>query len=108
MTPEEILAWTEDPTPAAAFEVLHSLATPVSSVSDNGSARHVRDLVIRLHEHRRSLGDGAVILDGLVRELGLFPYLDPEALDSADLIAFEAHRPLEMPDPDVVFHEAQG
>ena len=70
--------------------------------------RLARELVIRLLERREMLNGHREVLDALVRELGLFPYLDPQQLSVADQIAYEIHRPLNMTDIDVVFHEAQA
>ncbi|MHB8995161.1 MAG: DEAD/DEAH box helicase [Armatimonadota bacterium] len=67
----------------------------------------IQEMVLRAFEQRESFGDAAVVIDGLVRELGLFPYLDPELLTQKDLIAYEFHRPLDM-DPDIVFHRPQA
>lgn len=47
------------------------------------------------------------MLDAVLRRLGLFPYLDVEGLGARDLLAFEAHRPLDMGE-DLVFHRVQG
>jgi len=64
------------------------------------------DLVIRLCEHRDALGEYGLILDGLLRQSGLFPYLDETSLGTADLLAYETHRP---PNIDyVVFHRVQA
>ena len=47
------------------------------------------------------------MLDALIREHGLFPYLDdPESLGMADRLAYEVHRPLGI--DDIVFHAKQA
>jgi rhodanese-related sulfurtransferase len=90
-----------------AFSILHDVAALAASPDDQDL--HVaRDLVIRLLEHREAAGSQAPILDALVRQLGLYPYLEPTALPLPDLIAFEAHRPIGLEDDDVVFHEIQA
>jgi hypothetical protein len=65
-----------------------------------------RDLLIRALEHRAEFAEDALILDALVRQSGLFPYLDARSSSAADAIAYEAHRPLNF--PGVVFHTEQS
>ena len=48
----------------------------------------------------------SIVLDALVRQVGLFPYLVPNELGTADQIAWEFNHPEAMPD-DIVFHEPQ-
>lgn len=65
-----------------------------------------QELILRALEHRSAFGSATAVLDALVRDAGLFPYLHPEELGIADLLAFEAHRP---PDLDrFVFHHPQA
>jgi hypothetical protein len=65
-----------------------------------------QELILRALEHRASFGAATPLLDALVRDVGLFPYLPPENLGLSDLLAFEAHRP---PDLDrIVFHHPQA
>ena len=47
------------------------------------------------------------ILDALIRELGLFPYLEQDELSLPDLLAYEYHRPLNYDEP-IVFHREQA
>jgi len=58
-------------------------------------------------EYRDAFGSAGIILDGLLRQIGLFPYLDPAHLSLADFLAYEAHRPERLGD-DIVFHRAQA
>ncbi len=51
-------------------------------------------------------GKASVVLDSRVRQVGLFPYLSPNDLGTADQIAWEFNHPASMPD-DIVFHEPQ-
>src|SRR5690606_11742605 len=53
-----------------------------------------------------AFGSAREILDAAVRELGLFPYLQPGSLSTQDLIAYEFHRPRGL--PRVAFHRAQA
>lgn len=66
----------------------------------------VHDVVLHALEHRDAFGPAREILDAAVRELGLFPYLDAQALSGADQIAYEFHRPRGL--AGVVFHSAQA
>jgi hypothetical protein len=56
---------------------------------------------------RKLFGGGAQVLEGLVRRVGLFPYLDASKLSSADHLAYEFHRPPGFPEA-IVFHRAQA
>lgn len=69
-----------------------------------GVGSEVQDLVLRCLDKQSLFGDTLPILMDLVRELGLFPYLDPDSLDLADRIVLEAHRTAD----EYVFHRAQG
>ncbi|TXK76885.1 helicase-related protein [Mesonia sp. K4-1] len=48
------------------------------------------------------------IINDLARELGLFPYLNPEELSLEDLIAYEFHRPEGKKIENIVFHKIQA
>ena len=91
----------------SAFSLFHEVATLAASPDEEDVAT-ARDLAIRLLEHRDEAGPATKILDALVRQLGLYPYLDPEGLPLADLIAFEAHRPIGLDADNVVFHDVQA
>lgn len=89
---------------ANSFEFLKQLVALASRYQ-----RHpeVQDVVLRCLEQRDVLGRHAPLLDALVREFGLFPYLNATKLKGADRLAFELHRPLGLND-DVVLHSAQA
>lgn len=91
---------------SGSFEILQSLCHLASSAE--GDQQQAQELVLRAMEYRESFGEAAVVLDGLVRRLGLFPYLDLETLPLADSIAYEFHRPLNMERAGIVFHRVQG
>jgi hypothetical protein len=109
MTAEELRAVASDPVSLRyrAFEffveVARLAATP--GAADQALAQ---ELVIRALEYRQLLGAERRILDALVRQRGLFPYLDHAELGIADALAYEAHRPLDLADPNVVFHAVQA
>ncbi|MBS1956610.1 MAG: DEAD/DEAH box helicase [Cyanobacteria bacterium SZAS-4] len=75
--------------------------------SGSADRETLQEMVLRLLEYREQLGECIPILDGLVRELGLFPFLVPENLGFADSLAYEFHRPDNM-NSDVVFHRPQA
>jgi hypothetical protein len=86
------------------FQLVQSLCQFVST-EDNES--EVQELVLRALEHRTAFGASKVVVDGLAREVGLFPYLDPNSLSLPDLLAYECHRPSGM-DDEIVLHHPQA
>jgi len=90
---------------ADAFDILRSLCIYVSTPD---TEHRGQDLLLRALEHREAFGTAVPILDGLVRQVGLFPYLEPEGLSLADTIAYEFHRPDNMDTGRVVFHRVQA
>lgn len=92
-----------DGIPGQAFTLLKELSRLYNSGNENTS----RDLVLHALEHRDAFGPFQEILDALVRELGLFPYLRPKSLPLLDAIAYEYHRPVPYDEP-VVFHREQA
>jgi len=86
------------------FSVLASIAR----LTNEGAApQESQELVLRALEARKQFGPASVLLDALVRQIGLFPYLNPHELGTADQIAWEFNRPANMPE-QVVFHEPQA
>ena len=85
------------------FESLSELS---ALVSDPGTEEVARELLIRAREHVDLLGSERVVLEALLRQAGLFPYLEPKLLGAADALALEAHRPPGF--DEVVFHAAQA
>lgn len=91
------------------FALLKEMTRLFNSRTD-GSSRsedQCRDVVFRALEHRESFAGYQPILDGLVRELGLFPYMEESPLSLKDSIAYEYHRPLTFGEP-MVFHREQA
>jgi RAD3-like DEAD/DEAH box helicase/helicase-like protein len=85
------------------FELLKAIAFLFNTDDEN----ICRDLALRALENRQAFGRFEPILTGLIRELGLFPYLQEDQLSLADTIAFEYHRPLNLEEP-MVFHREQA
>lgn len=91
-------ALTADP-----FQICKSLCV----LQSQSSTIDFQDILLRALEHRHSFGDAQPILRGLVREVGLFPYLDPEKLAPEDRLAYEFHKPDNM-HKGIVFHRPQA
>ena len=70
--------------------------------------RDFQNLVLYALQHREQLGPYSEVLNSLVREVGLFPYLEPEELSLADRIAYEFHKPENMEEEGIVFHRPQA
>jgi rhodanese-related sulfurtransferase len=85
------------------FELLKEL----SRLLNSGEEHRCRDLVLHALENRDAFGEFEPILEALVRELGLFPYIDDEILSLTDSIAYEYHRPINYDEP-IVFHREQA
>src|SRR5690349_20432042 len=90
---------------ANSFEVARSL----SAFYGNGIGEYAfQDLLLRALEYRENFGPLQEVIDGLVREVGLFPYLNPDNLGLADRIAYQFHKPISTEQAQVVFHRPQG
>lgn len=87
----------------SGFNVLSNIAR---LVDENEFPQITQELILRALEHRASFGPSTVVLDALVRQVGLFPYLTPGGLGTSDQIAWELNRPANMPE-EIVFHEPQ-
>jgi ATP-dependent helicase YprA (DUF1998 family) len=86
-----------------AFGVLSGIAV----LGSRGATAESRQLLLRALDRRQALSAAEPLLNALIREHGLFPYLgDPDALGTADRIAYEIHRPVGA--EDLVFHAKQA
>lgn len=83
------------------------LLKELSQLLNSGEEHLCRDLVLHALEHRDAFGESELILEALVRELGLFPYIDEKTLSLTDSIAYEYHRPINYDEP-IVFHREQA
>lgn len=90
----------------AAFSILRSISAMLASDSESPLAQ---SLLIRCLEHRSAFAGVGSLLNALLRETGLYPYAEPEALSFRDLLALEFHRPDGSLGQDgVVFHRVQA
>lgn len=88
-----------------SFSIVKSLCT----LFNNGIEEYkFQEILLRVLEFRQEFGPLNEIIDGLLREVGLFPYLNPEALGLADRIAYEFHKPLLNFGSNFVFHRPQA
>lgn len=101
----EIIAILNDPAslPDRAFEVLQGISQYVNNPETEETGR---DMVLRALEKRSQFQGFSDVLEGLTREVGLFPYLDQDELSLRDALAYEFHKPRE--DADFVFHRVQA
>lgn len=87
-----------------AFSILRSIACLVANPEQELIAH---EMVLRALEHREHFEPYQQVLYSLVRSVGLFPYLEPEALSFRDAVAYELHRPVNMGE-EIVFHREQA
>lgn len=86
------------------FRFVSDLCLLVNRVGSTGDSH---EILLRAYEKKQLFGEHGAVLDGLIRSVGLFPYLDPDSLSLADFIAYEVHRPDQM-GASIVFHRAQA
>ena len=96
---------TRDAIPSHAFEVAQNLCRMTGDGTDPSV---LQELVLRALENRDQFGEVEQVINGLVRTLGLFPYLSAGELSLRDLLAYEYHRPINMEEEEVVFHRVQS
>lgn len=85
------------------FDVLHALSARLSGADEEDE--DATDLLLRAADRRDNFGSAATVLDALLRQRGLFPYLDQEHLSDRDLFAVELNRPTGL--EDIVLHRVQ-
>jgi hypothetical protein len=98
---------TANLTPGQAFDMLAAIGR-YGAFTDRGAAR---ELVIRALDRRDQFSGGTHdLLQDLVREYGLFPYLrDVIELPLSDQLAYEAHKPMgQTLRENLVFHSEQA
>lgn len=87
-----------------AFNILHQISCYVNNPETEEIGR---EFVLRALEKRECFRGFWEVLDSMTRQVGLFPYLEPNDLSFRDLIAYEFHRPPSM-EETFVFHRAQS
>jgi hypothetical protein len=105
MTPSDLKLQLSDPIAVARdpFNLLKHLV----AAFNKGEENICRELTFYALESRTAFGEHQQILQSLVRELGLFPYVSEETLGLNDSIAYEYHRPVDFDEP-IVFHREQA
>lgn len=88
----------------SAFAILKEISCLINDPSRRVAGQ---DLLLRALDHRDQFERYSDVISGLVRKVGLFPYLEPDELGLADTIAYEAHRPAGMGEA-FVFHREQA
>ena len=108
MTPAEVLRALSDRdrSPADSFTILRTIAQLLGEKPEDPLPQ---SLLIRALEYREDFSNCADLLNALLRETGLYPYVDPEKLSSRDRLAFEFHRPTgHFGGSGMVFHRVQA
>ncbi len=110
MTVDEIRGLLASPESirADAFGVLKRITSVLNAAEGAEDASKAQELILLALDRKAEFARCEPVLYGLVREVGLFPYLEPDELGLADRIAYEFHRPLNTGDWDVVFHRPQA
>jgi hypothetical protein len=92
---------------ADPFRVAQMLASMVSraAIGSFDDAK-VQEAVLYALENKARFGDSGVIVEGLARARGLYPYIVNDDLSVREELALEAHRPVGM--GDVVLHRKQA
>lgn len=89
-----------------SFFIAKALAALYNN-SDSQSISRVQELVLRAMDKYEFFGESKSIVDSLIRELGLFPYLNKENLNLRDFIALEAHK-TSIGNEEIYFHGPQA
>lgn len=95
---------------ALTGEVAFDVLAAIGRAGANGQTTLARELIIRVLDQYDEVPSPLVpLLQSLVREHGLFPYLrDADNLALADRLALDAHRPDGALGDGLVFHTAQS
>lgn len=89
------------------FRFLADLSAFTSLADEDDELQQARDLLVRVLEDVETFMGYEPIIQTLLRNVGLFPYLDFKKADVADQLAGEAHRPEAMPE-NIVFTTKQA
>lgn len=85
------------------FEIIKAISTHIND--PNFPIKKKNNLIIALLSQKEKYSKYEIMINSLVRAVGLFPYLDRKNLSERELIAYEFHRPDGL--EDIVFHRAQ-
>ncbi|MFN7888190.1 MAG: DEAD/DEAH box helicase [Betaproteobacteria bacterium] len=95
---------SEDAIEQNPFKCLREIS---SFVNDPDEEEVGRELVLRALERSACFSGFEEVLEGLTRQVGLFPYLEKSALRFRDRLAYEFHS-FPAGDQEIVFHRLQG
>lgn len=87
--------------------VIAKALTVIYNNSDSQSISSAQELVLRAMDKYEYFGDSKPIIDSLIRELGLFPYMNMESLNLRDLLAVEVHK-TSIGNEEIYFHRPQA
>ncbi|MBW8832799.1 MAG: DEAD/DEAH box helicase [Burkholderiales bacterium] len=89
------------------FKFLADLSVFTSLADEDGKLQEARDILVRVLEDVVKFRGYEPVIQTLLRNVGLFPYLDFKKADAVDQLAAEAHRPDAMPE-NIVFTAKQA
>ena len=78
-----------------------------SIINQEGLEDFGRELVLRILDKRKFFDGYGEIIESMIRQVGLMPYMDEDSLGLKDSLAYEFFKPLHD-DGDLVFHRAQA
>lgn len=84
------------------FQLLKQVATFVMANQVIG-----QEFILRLLARINDFQGLESMINGLIRQVGLFPYMDENDLSFKDAIAYEIHRPVGLSE-NIIFHHAQA
>lgn len=111
MNSEELQHSSANPRALATqpFEILQAAADLLVTSETGNDALIARQVIIQCREHREALPEPLrEVVDALIRELGLFPYLVGADLDDQALLSRETLRLSGLADGSIVLHTAQA
>lgn len=89
------------------FKFLADLSAFTALAYEDDNIQQARDILVRVLEELEKFKGYEPIIQSLLRNVGLFPYLDFKKANVVDQLAAEMHRPESMPD-DIVFTTKQA
>lgn len=89
------------------FKFLADLSAFTSLAVGDDTLQEARDILVRVLEDAAKFKGYEPVIQTLLRNVGLFPYLDFKNANTVDQLAAEAHRPEAMPE-NIVFTAKQA